>query len=657
MAVINFDSQEFEGTYSYGGSDLGAVYTKKETTWKVWSPGALGIRLQLFTTGSDEEKGSRALGGYEMRPADKGVWQLTLKGDYAGVYYVYRIRHVDGVQETPDVYSKAVGVDGQRSMVVDLRSTDPEGWDSDCRVYCESATKAIVWETHIKDFSSSEESGMINKGKYLAFTEENTHLKDSTVISTGIAHIKEMGFTHVQLMPVYDYATVIEAKPNKEQYNWGYDPMHYNVPEGSYSTDPWHGEVRIREMKQMIQSLHKNGIGVIMDVVYNHTYESKDSWFHKTVPHYYHRLNQDGRFSNGSGCGNEIASERSMCRKYILDSVRYWAEEYHIDGFRFDLMGVLDVTTMNQIRAMLDSLPNGKQILMYGEPWAASGVVLRPGEQPADKRYVRRLDPRIGIFNDDTRDCIKGSVFRREDTGFINGNKTMDWKLKNSMMGWCGPQRTVRVPTQTVTYCSAHDNSTLWDKLTNTVDESLRDYDYPHPERLAANKMAAAIVMTSQGIPFLQSGEEFARTKYGDANSYRSDIQVNKLDWKRLRVFNDLTRYYQGLIKIRKHFSPFQDATEKSAQNMYFSYTKEQVVAYTLAGNPEDEWKMVAVIANAGRKPYEVELETWSYIEMPETWYVMANGEQAGLVPLKEIKDSKIEVPARSVMILAAPKA
>lgn len=656
MAIFDFESAEFEGTYSYGGRDLGAVYTKTETTWKVWAPTALGVRVQLYTTGSDEEKGSHSLGGYEMKLEDKGVWRLKLKGNYAGIYYVYRIRHAEGVEETADVYSRAVGVDGQRSMVVDLDATDPEGWDTDHRVLYERATDAIIWETHVKDFSSSKESGMLNKGKYLAFAEEDTHLKDSSIISTGVAHIKEMGYTHVQLMPVYDYATVIEAKPGKEQYNWGYDPMHYNVPEGSYSTDPWHGDVRIREFKQMVQALHKNGIGVIMDVVYNHTYESKDSWFHKTVPYYYHRLNPDHHFSNGSGCGNEIASERSMCRKYILDSVRYWVEEYHIDGFRFDLMGVLDVTTMNQIRSMLDSMPNGKKILMYGEPWAASGVALRPGEQPADKRFVRQLDPRIGIFNDDTRDCIKGSVFRREDSGFVNGGRGMDWKLKNSMMGWCGPQKTVRVPTQTVTYCSAHDNATLWDKLTTTIEESLRDYDYPHAERLAANKMAASIVLTSQGIPFLHSGEEFARTKYGDTNSYRSDIHVNKLDWKRLRVFGDLARYYKGLIQIRKHFSAFREATEKSAQNMYFSYTKEQVIAYTLPGNEEDDWKMAAVIVNASKKPFEVELETWSYLDMPESWLLMANEESAGLTPLKELKGNRIEVPAKTVYILAAPK-
>ena len=655
MDPKQFDSIWFEDEFTYTGTDLGAVYTKDKTTWKIWAPTASGVHVNLFATGSDEEQNAAFLGTMHMAKKDKGVWEASRRGDCAGIYYTYTVDHEGYSVETPDLYSRAVGVDGRRTCVIDLDQTDPEGWENDSRVHVDAPTDAIIWETHVRDFSIAADSGMQNKGKYLAFTEKDTFLDGHPDVPTGVAYLKDLGVTHVQLMPVFDYATVEEANLWGEQYNWGYDPLHFNVPEGSYSTDPWHGEVRVREMKQMIQALHEAGIGVIMDVVYNHTYYAIESIFHKTVPFYYHRMNDRGGFSNGSGCGNEVATERSMCRQFILDSIRYWVKEYHVDGFRFDLMGAMDITTMNRIREMLDGFPDGRSILMYGEPWAGGVTAIRAGEMAADKFHARLLHPRIGIFHDETRDGIKGSSFHREEPGFVNGAQDQAWKIRKAIKAWSGPQMTVKVPSQTVTYVSAHDNYTLWDKLVSTIHAEWMNYDEPVEERIVANKLAAAIVLTSQGICFLQSGEEFGRTKYGDGNSYRADSHINQLDWKRQIAFQDLKKFYKDLIRLRKAHKALHDPTERSSNLIYFSKGHRRAIAYTIPMVDGDERSLLAILINASHDEKEVLLETWSTYKLPEKWDILfdMNGDTTG--EERCIRSNQITIPPKTVWILGTP--
>lgn len=647
-----YQSKAFEQRFSYTGGDLGAVYTPSQTTWKVWSPVADQIVLKLYATGSDEEKGARSLGSFHMDALKKaGVWGLTLVGDYRNVYYTYEVTALGKTYETADVYAKAAGVNGQRSMVVDLTKTNPEGWYADSYHFDKPSTQAIIWEVHVRDFSYAENSGMKNKGRFLAFTETGTTVNNDGIHPTGVDYLKQLGITHVHLLPVADYATVDESKPEKEQFNWGYDPLNYNVPEGSYSTNPFDGNVRIREMKEMVLALHRAGIGVIMDVVYNHTYYTEESWFEKTVPYYYHRTMPDGTFGNASGCGNETASERSMVRRYIIDSLKYWATEYHIDGFRFDLMGVHDVDTMNEIRRELDKLPHGQTLLTYGEPWSALPTCMPEPFQPANKGNADKMSRRIAIFNDETRDCIKGSTFDVRHAGFVNGGRGLEDELEWAIRAHCGSEERLKAPTQTITYVSAHDNYTLWDKITHTVMGDGSGYDSPELIRLAVNKMAAAIVLTSQGIPFFQAGEEFGRTKYGDHNSYASSSRINALDWNRTIVFEELLNYYKGLIRIRKSFSPFTEKTERSARHIHFTTLKEYQVAYTLEGNLPGEPAMVAVCFNAGPISRSVELVNWPGKKAPEEWQIMANEVSAGLHPLAEVKGDTLRVYTRGVLI------
>ena len=647
-----YTSPAFEQKFTYSGNDLGANYSPSETTWKLWSPVADQVVLKLYATGSDAEKGARSLGSFHMDVPNKaGVWQLTLVGDYRNVYYTYEVTALGKTYETMDLYAKAAGVNGKRSMVVDLSKTNPKGWEADHYHFDKPSTQAIIWEVHVRDFSYSESSGMKHRGKFLAFTETGTTVNNDGIHPTGVDYLKQLGVTHVHLLPVADYATVDEAHPRKEQFNWGYDPLNYNVPEGSYSTNPYDGNVRIKEMKEMVLALHKAGIGVIMDVVYNHTYYTEESWFQKTVPYYYHRTLPDGRFGDASGCGNETASERSMVRKYIIDSLKYWATEYHIDGFRFDLMGVHDVDTMNEIRKELDKLPHGMNLITYGEPWSALPTCMPEPFIPANKWNADKLNRRIAIFNDETRDSIKGSTFDVKHSGFVNGGSGLEDDLEWAIRAHCGPEERLNAPTQTITYVSAHDNYTLWDKITETVHGDDSGYDSPELIRIAVNKMAAAIVMTSQGIPFFQAGEEFGRTKYGDHNSYKSASKINALDWTRTITFAELLNYYKGLIKIRKSFTPFSEKSDRSARRIHFTTLKEYQVAYTLEGMLEGEPAMVAVCFNAGPVSRNIELVTWAGKTVPEDWQIVANEAVAGVRPLSEVKGSTLRVYTRGVMI------
>ena len=638
---------------AYDGNDLGAVYTKDATTFKVWAPTASRVAVKLYKTGSSAEAGAQDISTTAMTKGENGVWSVKLNGDKKNLYYTYLVT-INGVtRETADIYAKAAGVNGNRSMVVDLPSTDPEGWDKDSHVLYDDPTDAVVWEVHVKDFSGSKVSGVSlkYKGKYLAFTENGTTLNGEGQHPTCIDYLKKLGVTHVQLLPVYDYATVDESVTDSDEFNWGYDPKNYNVPEGSYSTDPFDGNVRIREFKQMIMALHNAGIGVIMDVVYNHTFTADGGWFEMTVPGYYYRLKPDGTLSDGSGCGNETASDHLMYRKYMTDSILYWTNEYHIDGFRFDLMGVHDVDTMNSIRKALDSsFKDGKKIIMYGEPW--TGGDLGTSAVTAVKQNVRQLDARVGAFNDEFRDAVKGHVFNALEKGFVQEGRDAA-----KIMAGIGANTVNNVmfnqPSQTVSYVSAHDNFTLYDKLVLSVKNDM-SYELRDEQLVDMNRLTAALVLTSQGISFMQAGEEFARTKQGDENSYVSSALINELDWNRTKEYADLVSYYSGLIEIRKHFKPFRDASTASAKLMNFLDTDRGVVAYTLENTltSDKEWKNAALIFNGSDKETTVTLTPPQGKSLPDKWTVIVNKTEAGLYSLGEVTDGKVTVPPCSAMML-----
>lgn len=637
---------------AYSGNDLGASYSKKATTFKVWSPNAASVRVNIFEHGSDNEGDAGSIMSRAMS-LDKttGVWSVTINGDLLNKYYTYSVTHGKTTKETADVYAKACGVNGQRSMVVDLSTTNPDGWENDKHVLVQNQTDASVWEISVADFSSSESSGVseANRGKYLAFTEEGTTVNGvQGASSTCVDYLKKLGVKYVQIMPFYDFGSVDESKNIMDQYNWGYDPVNYNCPEGSYSTNPKKGEVRIKECKQMIQALHNAGIGVIMDVVYNHTYTS-DSWFQRTVPNYYYRMNNDGTFSNGSGCSNDTASEHLMFRKYMIDSVTYWASEYHIDGFRFDLMGLHDVTTMNSIRTALDNLyadGSGSQILMYGEAWDMAtncdeGTVL------ASQKNLKQLSDHIGAFDDTIRDAIKGSTGGTDGAFVQEGSRRANLKTgiagqSDTTTGWAN------VPSQCVTYASCHDNLCLYDKLVGSVYGADGKYRKRYEDLVAMNKLSAAIVITSQGIPFSLGGEEFCRSKDGDENSYASSRKENMLDWENVDLYSDVIEYYRGLYKIRDAFAAFSDSTAETANSLtYLSDVPKGVMGYTINNTESGKWSQMCVIFNGSDSAQNVTAKG--------DWVVLADNKTAGLRNIKNVTDS-VKVEAHSAVIMVDTK-
>lgn len=637
---------------AYSGNDLGASYSKKATTFKVWSPNAASVRVNIFEHGSDNEGDAGSIMSRAMS-LDKttGVWSVTINGDLLNKYYTYSVTHGKTTKETADVYAKACGVNGQRSMVVDLSTTNPEGWENDKHVLVQNQTDASVWEISVADFSSSESSGVseANRGKYLAFTEEGTTVNGvQGASSTCVDYLKKLGVKYVQIMPFYDFGSVDESKNIMDQYNWGYDPVNYNCPEGSYSTNPKKGEVRIKECKQMIQALHNAGIGVIMDVVYNHTYTS-DSWLQRTVPNYYYRMNNDGTFSNGSGCSNDTASEHLMFRKYMIDSVTYWASEYHIDGFRFDLMGLHDVTTMNSIRTALDNLyadGSGSQILMYGEAWDMAtncdeGTVL------ASQKNLKQLSDRIGAFDDTIRDAIKGSTGGTDGAFVQEGSRRANLKTgiagqSDTTTGWAN------VPSQCVTYASCHDNLCLYDKLVGSVYGADGKYRKRYEDLVAMNKLSAAIVITSQGIPFSLGGEEFCRSKDGDENSYASSRKENMPDWENVDLYSDVIEYYRGLYKIRDAFAAFSDSTAATANSLtYLSDVPKGVMGYTINNTESGKWSQMCVIFNGSDSAQNVTAKG--------DWVVLADNKTAGLRNIKNVTNS-VKVEAHSAVIMVDTK-
>lgn len=637
---------------AYSGNDLGASYSKKATTFKVWSPNAASVRVNIFEHGSDNEGDAGSIMSRAMS-LDKttGVWSVTINGDLLNKYYTYSVTHGKTTKETADVYAKACGVNGQRSMVVDLSTTNPDGWENDKHVLVQNQTDASVWEISVADFSSSESSGVseANRGKYLAFTEEGTTVNGvQGASSTCVDYLKKLGVKYVQIMPFYDFGSVDESKNIMDQYNWGYDPVNYNCPEGSYSSNPKKGEVRIKECKQMIQALHNAGIGVIMDVVYNHTYTS-DSWLQRTVPNYYYRMNNDGTFSNGSGCSNDTASEHLMFRKYMIDSVTYWASEYHIDGFRFDLMGLHDVTTMNSIRTALDNLyadGSGSQILMYGEAWDMAtncdeGTVL------ASQKNLKQLSDRIGAFDDTIRDAIKDSTGGTDGAFVQEGSRRANLKTgiagqSDTTTGWAN------VPSQCVTYASCHDNLCLYDKLVGSVYGADGKYRKRYEDLVAMNKLSAAIVITSQGIPFSLGGEEFCRSKDGDENSYASSRKENMLDWENVDLYSDVIEYYRGLYKIRDAFAAFSDSTAATANSLtYLSDVPKGVMGYTINNTESGKWSQMCVIFNGSDSAQNVTAKG--------DWVVLADNKTAGLRNIKNVTNS-VKVEAHSAVIMVDTK-
>lgn len=615
----------------YMGDDLGCVYTEKKSTFRLWAPTAQDVVINFYKNGD----GDCLLEKAPMSQDVEGTWFFEKTGDCAGIYYTYSVTQEGITQETQDPYGKACGVNGVRSMVIDLETTNPEGFASDCGPKLYSPTDAIVCEISVRDMTADASSCVRHKGKYLGLTEKGT--MNINGVPTGLDYLKSLGVTHVQIMPAYDFGSIDEAHPEKEQYNWGYDPTNYNIPEGSYSTDPFHGEVRIREFKEMVQAFHKEGIGVIMDVVYNHTYDIENSCFQKTVKDYYYRM--DGsKYSDASACGNEVASDQPMMRKYIIDSVKYWAEEYHIDGFRFDLMGVLDLETMRQLRAELEKI--NPYILIYGEGWAGGPSTL-PEEERALKVNVDKLQG-IGMFSDDMRDGLRGHVFTDKAKGFVNGGLDMENDIRFSVVGavehpqvdykkyeYTPTGAWAKNPCDVVNYASCHDNLTLWDKLLLTCPTASR------AELLSMNRLAAAIVFTSQGTPFFLSGEEFARSKpYEDSvaeNSYNLPIEVNSLKYDRLSEFKELCDYYKGLISFRKaHIGLRMSSKSDVLKNLKFMPEEQKNVVSFVIKDREEE---IFVAYNANPKQVTISLPD------QEVWKVYAEGSKAGTESLGEIKN------------------
>ena len=614
-----FESEAFARQTEYYGP-LGVEYTPAGTHLRLWAPTAKQAAVNLYRRGT----GGACVGTLPLQQQDKGVWSVYLPGDQHGKYYDFTLTTPFGTCNAADPYARSAGVNGVRSMIFDPARVDPQGWERDVRPVIPPARRS-VWEVSVRDFSQDPASGVHTawRGKFLAFTQQGTTLSSDGIHPTCLNYLKRLGVSYVQLMPIFDFGSVDESRPLTRQYNWGYDPTNYNVPEGSYSTDPTRGEVRVRECKQMVAALHAAGIGVVMDVVYNHMYRS-DNVLNRVVPLYYFRQNDDGSLSNGSGCGNEFASERPMARRYLIDSVLYWAREYHIDGFRFDLMGLYDVETMNLLRAELDKLPGGRDILMYGEPWQGGCSALHRYE--ANKNNLNMLNERIGIFCDNTRDAIKGGCFDAREPGYVEGKPGSFWDIGGAVAAWCRSDRLPpHAPSQIVSYVSAHDNFTLWDKLL-LVRYEKPEFTAADSTALAQNRLAAGIYLTSFGLPFLQAGEEFARTKKGKGNSYRSSPALNRLDWERAEKYHALVDYYRGLLALRARFPRLSSTDPHAPDALYFFSLEQPLVGWLLPAQWGDgaAWQALCVFYNP--------TETSKAVPLPVgRWQMLSDGISSSL--------------------------
>ncbi|BAR84093.1 MULTISPECIES: type I pullulanase [Bacillus cereus group] len=626
-------SEEFDNLFYYGGNDLGNTYTPQHTKFRLWAPTASEAKLVTYKKWSDKIGAE-----INMQQGEKGTWTSELKGNQKGLFYTYKVKIGDKWTEAVDPYVRAASVNGDKGAVVNLEETNPKKWKANKKPKFKNPEDAIIYELHVRDLSIQPESGIKQKGKYLGVTEKGT--KGPEGVKTGLDHIKDLGVTHVQFLPIFDYASVNEETLNEPQYNWGYDPKNFNVPEGSYSTNPYEPTVRITELKQMVQTLHDNNLRVVMDVVYNHMYNAAESNFHKLVPGYYYRYNEDGTFANGTGVGNDTASERKMMRKFMVESVTYWAKEYNLDGFRFDLMGIHDYETMNEIRKAVNQID--PSIILHGEGWDLNTPLA--AELKANQKNAEKMKG-IAHFNDDIRDGLKGSVFEEKENGFVNGKQNMEDRIKKGItagIDYDTNSSTYQDPEQVLTYVEAHDNHTLWDKLelTNSGDNE--------EVRKQMHKLSSSILLTSQGIPFLHAGQEFMRTKYGDHNSYKSPDSINQMDWLRRATFNNEVDYMKGLIELRKKYSAFRmTSAEQIKTHVSFIDAPKNTVAYIIEGNKHEYF---TVAHNANREAVEITLPSKG------PWKVLVDGKQAGSKPLYVVHDNKIKVPALSSIVLKSEK-
>lgn len=616
-------------------------YTKEASIFKLWSPTAENVKLNLYKNGFD----NNAYEIYNLSTSINNVWELKLDGDLNGVYYTYQIM-IDNkwLDETPGIYAQAVGVNGKRAMVLDLESTNPENWERDKGPSINKPNDAIIYELHIRDMTIQPQSGSSFPGKYLGLVETGT--KGPNNVATGLDHLMELGITHVHLLPTYDHYSIDETNLETPQFNWGYDPQNYNVPEGSFSTNPYNAEVRIEEFKTMVKKFHDHGIGVILDVVYNHTGITKNSNFNLEAPDYYYRFWEDGKQSDASACGNETASEKEMMRKFIIESVSFWAEEYHLDGFRFDLMGIHDIATMNEVAEAVKKInPN---IFIYGEGWTAGDSPLLIRDR-ALKQNITKM-PQITAFSDDIRDGLKGSVFDDKSTGFVSGAKNTETSVKFGVVGAIQhPQIDYDVinyskapwtnePWQSISYVSCHDNHTIYDKLKVSRKEA------DEATIIAMDKLANAVVMTSQGVPFIHAGAELLRTKNGEHNSYNLPDSINQMDWNWKVRHDNVFEYYKNLITLRKAHPAFRmPSAEEVRKNLTFKTVEDGMLSYEISNHANgDSWKDILIVYNAKTTAYKYKLKS--------EWQLAVIGDKYTLEAGKKISKS-VNVPAISMLV------
>lgn len=628
---IEVAAETFNEYELYDGNDLGVNYASDRTFFRVWAPTAGRMKVLLFKNESDQEPQIES----EFKKDVGGTWTAEVKGDQAGKYFIYEVE-LDGKEnKVVDPYTRGLSTNSQRGLIVNLPETNPQGWEQDKRFELANPQDAIIYEIHVRDFSSSINSGIKNKGKYLAFTEKGTVSPDG--LKTGLDHLKELGVTHVHLQPVFDYGSVDDNEEG--HYNWGYDPFFYNVPEGSYSTDP-SDESRIREFKEMVKAIHQHGMGIIMDVVYNHTYTTEDSPFNLLAPGYFYRMDEEGNYANGSGTGNEIASERPMVRKFIVNSVKFWAEEYHIDGFRFDLMALHDRQTMSQVEDVLHNID--KSILIYGEPWTGG---LTPLDHSKQMYKGAQRGMKIAVFNDNFRNAIKGDNDGM-GTGFVSGAQHQEINIKRGIVGGIYYNNEIQDFTsraeESINYVSSHDNLTLWDKLNKSNSQDSREM------LVKMDKMAQALVFTAQGIPFMLGGEEFLRSKKGNHNSYNAGDEINQLKWEQKNEFYQVFKYYQGLIKLRKEHPAFRmRSPDMIRKKLVFLPTPYNTVGFLIkdyANN--DSWKNIAVFFNPNHEQVSFTLPG------DGKWYIVVNEGKAGTVPLTAFTSSKVRSTAVNTLVI-----
>jgi pullulanase len=607
-SMTKAQNNQYASYPEYTGGDLGLHYSPGQSSFRIWAPTATQAQLLLYEDGIS----GTATQTIDMQKSQSGSWITSVKKDLKGKFYVFRVFvNNKWLQEVPDPYAKAVGVNGKRAMVVDLKDTDPVDWSIDKSPVLKHPTDAIIYELHVRDASIAMNSGIKNKGKFLGITEKGTTNREG--LSTGLDHLTELGVTHIHLLPFYDFYSIDESKPEKLQYNWGYDPLNYNVPEGSYSTNASDGITRIRELKELVKTFHQNGLSLVMDVVYNHTMLTEGSYFEQFAPGYYYRQTTEGKFSNATACGNETASERSMMRKFMLESLQYWVKEYHVDGFRFDLMGVHDIATMNLIAKELRKIK--PDILLYGEGWTAGASPL-PDSLRALKKYAYKLD-NIAVFSDDIRDGIKGSVFRHEENGFASGRPGMEESIKFGIVASVKHPQVdytkvnyskapyANEPSSTITYAECHDNHVLWDKL------AISAKDATVAERKEMHKLALSIVLTSQGISFLHAGTEFLRSKKGNENSFNAGDSINAMDWSLKTKNKDVFEFVETLIKMRKEHPAFRMKTAKEITDniRFMDNVPPGVVGYTINGEAvNDSWKKITVFFNGSSRYQQLPL-------------------------------------------------